>query len=345
MRQGHIGSYSQLLRGKLVEQYEKQTGHKYTSGSLFDWLAKVAPDASGYQDPIPAYQFELTEEKVVSDHVLDASGALTESYPETDELGVLSQAQMMEPARLRAAGSLHIDGFRRLMYEVLQVVQPDVLFVPAYPDWVKPTDMRVQKVFPTGEVRDTDENDQDLSNFVDTITFKVVRSMPGELDENARFSPGGRREIKPRRRETGLGHRLSTNKMTNIEGQWFSNYVQFDLFTRTNDEAEDMVEWFEEFMDLYKYVFMYAGISKMHYWMRLEDEELVRWKTGLSVRSVQYYIRTERLYEVDVNRVRQINITLLDLITTQLEHELYKYSKTQRDPMQTYRDAAERLRS
>jgi len=332
------------LRGKLVHKYESQNPNRYTSGGrLYQWIEEQAP--SGV--PWPAMEVVLREidiapsgqSTIVGSGSVDASGNYMPYYPWTDAYGLLSQAEAKEPPLLQSFGNLDIDGFRKLLHDVLAVIQPNIIFTPAYPDYIKETNPRSSTVFPTGEVRDQTIGAQDRSDFIDTITMKVVERHPAGLGNNARTAPGGRRQIKPRLREHGRHHRSTRGKLTNIYTWDFDNYVQFDLFTRTNNEAEDFVAWFEDFLLMYTWLFKYAGIVDMHYWRRLEDKEIAKWRSGLSVRSLQYYIKTQKIFEMDVYRIQEISIRLLDTITTLDELAAFRRARQQRDPWQAIKDA------
>jgi len=182
------------------------------------------------------------------------------------------------------------------------------------------------------------ETDQQ-SEFIDTITYKVVSRMPAGLDPNPKTSPGGRRQIKPRKMQVSLPSRSAINKVYNVYLQEFDNYVQFDLFTRTNFEAEEFIEWFEDFMFSYTGLFIHAGVGQIDYFHRLEDTEITKWRTGLSVRSVRYYIRTQKLLEEDEYKIKQIKVQLLQTLTAPAELETYQRALTQRDAWEAVKAA------
>jgi hypothetical protein len=323
------------LRDKVVKTYESQPGVFYTSGPQYDHRQVIAPSG----DTCPAQTMTITHWSVAPSGAVDASGNFHASgYPFTDQYGALAADVAKEPPLLQAGGSLSIHGFRRLMGDVLEILQPHLIFVPAYPDWVKPDDQRITKTSPTGETVNKSLGAQEGTNFFDTITFKVLDAYAGTFDPHPINSPGGRRRIKPYEREIQVDP-TSANELQQVYVQELDNYVQFDLFTRTNYEAEELLEWFEYFMDTFTYAFMYAGIQKMHFHRRLEDSELKKWRTGLSIRSIQYYVRTQKIYVKNVNRIDQINIRLLDVVTTPGELAALRRARMQRDPWTAVRAA------
>jgi hypothetical protein len=291
-------------------------------------MQSIAPSG----DTCPQEEITITHWSAAPSGSVDASGNFrSDGYPFSDEYGLLPADVATNPPLLQANGSLSIHGFRRLMGDILEILQPFLIFAPAYPDWVQPDDLRLTKTSPTGETVNKNLSAQEGTDFFDTITFKVVKSLPGGLDPRPSTSPNDRRRIKMYEREIKQS-RTSANELEQVYIQEFDNLVQFDLFTRTNYEAEELVEWFEYFMDTFTYAFMFAGVQKMYYYMRLEDDELKKWRTGLSIRSIQYWIRTQRIYVKNVNRIDQINVRLLDVITTPGELAKLRRARMQRDP-------------
>lgn len=148
-----------------------------------------------------------------------------------------------------------------------------------------------------------------VQQFTKTITYQIVRREPGTLGD-APFQM--KKELKPRFRE--MQAKPNEDGAVEIRGQWFDNLVQFDCWTRSNTEADELIEWFEEFMILYTFFFKgYAGIQEMLYYRggrftfgTTEDEAMVRWRNPYKVRSCTYYFRTEKLWLLDYNLIKKI---------------------------------------
>jgi hypothetical protein len=80
-----------------------------------------------------------------------------------------------------------------------------------------------------------------------------------------------------------------------VWGQWFDNLVQFDCWSTSNFEANRLIYWFEDFMDLYAPVLINNGVNQLLYWQRQQDQTIERWRDDIDNRTVQYYFRTEKL--------------------------------------------------
>jgi|GEM_PF-6035414 len=201
------------------------------------------------------------------------------------------------PQRNQAEGSLSIDELFTLMFDTIKIVKPDIIFCPAYPDYVT-TRLSGVEGSPT-------------PTFVDTITYKIVRREPGSLD---RHFFDNRKEIKPRIRDE-YPHPTNEGEIIQMYGQWFDNLVQFDCWCKTNKEAVALIKWFEDFMYQYTGLFMKYGLQQMIYWERIIDDTITSWKSSIAVRSVRYGIRTEKLVPVYSGMIKEIGIRLLDMQT------------------------------
>ena len=159
------------------------------------------------------------------------------------------------------------------------------------------------------------------------ITWGVVRSEPGTVSQDEPFR--GTRETKARHREfiayyEDNGRRLNigqdntvlkafTNKFAYIKmkAQYFDNLVQYNIWSKTNYEAERLTEWFEgEYMDNYIGMFREAGIVQMHFDRRVRDDVVSQMKNGYHVRSVLYYIRTERIKPEFIGPIKQVTLNI-----------------------------------
>ena len=145
-----------------------------------------------------------------------------------------------------------------------------------------------------------------LADWRDTIIFRIKRREPGTVGKHP-FDPPT--EIKPRVREfrTDPDH-LDCHIM--ILGQWFDNLIQFDCWSKYNNRADELTEWFEDFMYKYIWVWKKNGVNEILYWMRSPDEEVSKWRNDLAVRTVIYYFRTEKIVTIKEYDFRQIDLYL-----------------------------------
>ncbi len=148
--------------------------------------------------------------------------------------------------------------------------------------------------------------DKPETNWVDTITFQVRRKEPGTIGRHP-FDPPT--EIKPRVRQYVIDPDYNDCHVM-ILGQWFDNLLQFDCWSKTNERADDLIEWFEDFMYKYTWVWKKNGVNEILYWMRRQDEEVTKWRNDLAVRSVLYYFKTEKIVTVREHDFKQLDLYL-----------------------------------
>jgi hypothetical protein len=214
--------------------------------------------------------------------------------------------------RLKSVGTVQtLLGMNDLMCNSFKIIDPKIWFAPDFPDFLLPTDNPGYRAAPQVPSK--------------VITWGVVRKEPGTVSGTP-FS--GTQEVKPRHREyiavfndqtksylTGIDKsEVNANterfRMINIRGQYFDNLVQYNIWSKSNYEAETMIEWFEEYMDQYTGMFREAGIVQLLFNRRVRDEQLFNMKNGYHARSVLYYVRTERIWVDTISPIKRINLDI-----------------------------------
>jgi len=196
----------------------------------------------------------------------------------------------------KSDGNLTLDQFFALMFNVLEVANPELVFAPAYPQYLLPE---------TREFSKTMENPTAL--FKNTITYMITREEPGSLGGNNQPFGGATRELTPRHREA---IKTSDEKSRSFHGQLFDTLVQFDIWALTNWEVEQLAIWFKRFMMSYRGFFKEMGISELLFWWRGRDDVSSKLKNSLHVRSLVYFVRTEEIsYEDDYN-LKEVKIQI-----------------------------------
>ena len=99
-------------------------------------------------------------------------------------------------------------------------------------------------------------------------------------------------------------------KFVKVYGQVFDNLVQYNIWTRSNYDAEVLTEWFENYMDDFRGMFREAGINQMHFDRRVRDDTLMQRNNGYHLRSILYYIRTERIKIQTILPIRRIDLNI-----------------------------------
>lgn len=201
-------------------------------------------------------------------------------------------------------------------------------------------------------------NNSSVTGFQDdvikkVITWGIVRKEPGTVSGTP-FT--GTQEIKPRPREfialldkqsseyvTGFSEdtiindpmvksRGTTALIMRVDGQCFDNLVQYNIWSKSNYEVEELTEWFEDFMYRYTGLFREMGIVEMIYKGRVRDDTIVASSTGYHVRSVLYYIRTERTHLKQFLPISRVNLKVnvetltstIDSFSDNLDSTLYE---------------------
>lgn len=92
--------------------------------------------------------------------------------------------------------------------------------------------------------------------------------------------------------EQGKPHRKGE-----VLGQKQQILVQFDFFSPTVREVEEVMNKFEENMILYKGYLMQNGVGEIIFQRQETDEKLETFRQSTSVRSLIYYVEIEKLIE------------------------------------------------
>jgi hypothetical protein len=210
------------------------------------------------------------------------------------------------PPLFKSEFSLGIDGFTRLFTLVAESVYKqdtgrDIKVLPAYPDEIVNYAAR--------------SGNNPVSNFQECITYQIIRREPGAIAGDATGPFEGRKEIKPRLRETVYD--TSSGNYVEVHGQRFDNLVLFDCWTKSNDEADMMRRWLENFMVVYTGFFKRCGVQEMLYfrsgrftWGTNEEEAMSMWRNPLKVRSVVWFVRTEDLFTVVRGKIEKVQVTI-----------------------------------
>lgn len=234
-----------------------------------------------------------------------------------------------EHARLRSVGEVStILEMNNLMSKSLEIIAPlgdpseacngapqyikdGIFFAPDFPEFLLPVDSPSYNASPAI-----------LSK---VITWGIVRKEPGTVSGTP-FR--GTQEIKPRFREyvalfgDNSKRWVVGNTASSLEGyggltgfvrtsaQVFDNLVQYNIWSRSNYEVENLTEWFEEYMDTYRGMFREAGIVETVFNRRVRDDTVVQMRNGYHVRSVLYYVRTERVRVEKLSPIKRIDLKI-----------------------------------
>jgi len=117
------------------------------------------------------------------------------------------------------------------------------------------------------------------------IYFSVVDSIP-------------KKELKPMVREeiNELSDDQKSRRIGSIFGKRYINIVQFDIFAADYIEANTVMKNFEELIFDYSSYLKENGIEEIYLQKRFTDRNLDQYRQHFSIRSLQYYVETEKLF-------------------------------------------------
>lgn len=228
-----------------------------------------------------------------------------------------------------------------LMTKSLAIINPGLTFTPDFPDYLLGQDnpeylatiptigKELYKNMPhyRNDLYQRNYDEYDTIERVPSphITWGCVRTEPGTVSGTP-FR--GTQELKPRERELvlvfdkdllSLLQNNSDNnfvhfndkilKYVKVQGQFFDNLVQYNTWTRTNWEAEELIEWFQnDYMLPYTGMFRESGINQLIFQRRVRDDTLMQIKNKFHLRSILYYIRTEHLINETIMPINKIDV-------------------------------------
>jgi hypothetical protein len=142
------------------------------------------------------------------------------------------------------------------------------------------------------ESQTEDELIKDAGPIRPTIAYALLRKEPGSIGRQP-FAP--QKQHKPIFRERLKPQAKSSGHTWEMYGHWFDVLVEFACFTTDNRSADQLADWFEEFMRQYTWVLKYNGVQEILYWQRLRDSAVTKWRQDLISRAVQYFFRIEEI--------------------------------------------------
>jgi hypothetical protein len=177
---------------------------------------------------------------------------------------------------------------------MLKIDAPQIIFVPAYPRYLKPG---------TEEYRKTMDNP--VEKLPVTITHKVIRREPGTMGGNKEPFGTGFKERTPHERAR---QGMRDGSQVIVYGQNFDNEIRFEIWCLTNFEAEKYVNWFEQYLRTRRVWLRNQGIGEVLFQRRPEDATVLDNK--LEYRSLVFFVRTEELSVADETVLKNLEISL-----------------------------------
>lgn len=129
------------------------------------------------------------------------------------------------------------------------------------------------------------------------ITYRILRRL-----RNSDF-----KDIKPRFRQM-VPHPYEPGNFMELWGQVFDVYIEFAFFAATQTEADELMEEFEDFIQLYKGTLKDRGVQEIMFYAQDEDEVIQVGRLEMAVRRLQYTVRLEKLTPRVLNDIQQVGI-------------------------------------
>ena len=142
------------------------------------------------------------------------------------------------------------------------------------------------------------------------IAYRLLRQQPSSTAQtNAPFSDE-RKEIRPRLRAVTYGEIDKPGEVTFHFGQFIVSQIEFTIYARSNTEANDIVDWFENIMEKNRQFFAYYGIMK-YYFLERDSDAIIREGDGVvHVRPMSYWVRTEKTFEQTEQAINNIIVKI-----------------------------------
>lgn len=197
-----------------------------------------------------------------------------EKIPKKD-LDIIPLKQKNE-RKQKAEKSASLFDFVKMVNKLITLTMPDVTFIPE-----------------EGRVLETDAMKK-IEHPI--ITYKVISRVP-------------KKELKARVREDIEEISDDNDKRAGeIWGQKFECNIQFNIFASVYDEAEEVMEHFEELITSYTGFFKKNGIAEILFKKQFTDDMYSNLRETLSVRNICYYVEIEKLTVIFREKIKEIEL-------------------------------------
>ncbi|MDY6153165.1 MAG: hypothetical protein SPI06_07120 [Terrisporobacter sp.] len=114
-------------------------------------------------------------------------------------------------------------------------------------------------------------------------------------------------ELKPRVRQEIEELDENNEKRTgDVYGQRFKCEIQFNIFSTTYEQAEDIMEEFETLMISFAGYFKRNGVAEIFFKQHITDDAYVKFRETFSVRNLIYYVEIEKLTVIFKEKIKEI---------------------------------------
>lgn len=130
-----------------------------------------------------------------------------------------------------------------------------------------------------------------------TITYRII----------GRVLNDSFKDLKPRLRGT-IKHPYMEGEYIELYGQIFDVSVEFNVYSLTAEEADELVIELEEFLQTYAGFFKKNGVQEILFHSQGPDEVVANGRIGAAKRSLYYTMRFEKIIVRFLNEIQQIAV-------------------------------------
>jgi hypothetical protein len=127
------------------------------------------------------------------------------------------------------------------------------------------------------------------------------------------------KDYKPRYRDV-IEHPYAPGQFVELYGQIFDVWVEFKIYSLTQEEADELVIEFEDFLQLYAGFFKRSGVQDIRFYAQEEDEVNTDSRVPVAVRTLQYQFRFEKVTPRFLNQIHDLAVQA-SLLHTENQNE------------------------
>jgi hypothetical protein len=132
------------------------------------------------------------------------------------------------------------------------------------------------------------------------------------------------KERKPRLRDI-IRHPYAPDHFIELYGQIFDVLVEFKIYSLSQEEADELVIEFEDFLYLYTGFFKKKGVQEILFYAQEEDEVITKDKYSVAVRTLQYQMRLEKVTPRFLNQIQDLAVQASIMHTSENQSEEEDY--------------------
>lgn len=142
------------------------------------------------------------------------------------------------------------------------------------------------------------------------ITYRIKRRIP-----HPDF-----KEKKPRYRAT-INHPYRPGEKVELYGQVFQLIVEFNVYSLSDEEADELTVHLEEFINNYKAFFKKQGVKEIYFIEQGEDEVYTGFHAPFAKRTLFFDMHFEKITPKYLNQIEQLAIQASILNKNNEEHK------------------------